>query len=100
VNSPIKYWRSTKNWQKYLGKTGRVITATRIHSGPEGFEKQSPYWVGIIQLENGEKITGQIKVKNQKLKVKTNDKVVGVLRISREVGKDEVVEYGVKWKII
>ncbi len=100
MNSSIKYWRSTKNWPNYLGKTGWVITATQIHSGPEGFEKQSPYWAGIIQLENGERVTGQIKLKAQSSKLKAKEKVVGILRKSREVREEAVVEYGVKWKVV
>ena len=96
---PIKYWREAKNHHKYLGKKGKIISFTRISAGPAGFEKQTPYWAGIIELENGERVAGQIKVRDQESEIKIGAKVIGVLRKMGDVGEESVVEYGIKWKI-
>ena len=99
MNSPIKTWRNSKNQHKYLGKKGKIVSFTQINAGPVGFENQTPYWAGIIELEDGERIAGVlIAVRNQK--PKASNKTIGILRIMRDVGEEEVVEYGVKWKII
>jgi uncharacterized protein len=43
-----------------LEYTGEVITFTIIRVAPQGFEKQSPYALGIIELDGGGRITTQI----------------------------------------
>lgn len=45
-----------------LPKTGKLLTYTIIHVAPPQFQGIIPYAVGIIQLENGLKIPGMIKM--------------------------------------
>jgi hypothetical protein len=97
--SPIKIWREARRRYRYLGKVGRLASFTRIRQGPAGFEKQTPYWAGIIEFRNNEKITGQIVgVKGKKLRL--GMKVEGVLRRLGAVEKKGVIEYGVKFKVV
>jgi hypothetical protein len=93
----VPIWRRTKEISTYFGKKGRVESFTRILQAPAGFEKQTPFWVGIIKFSNGKKVTAQL-VDGKKIKV--GSKVVGVLRRIRTAEKDEVVEYGIKYKLI
>lgn len=44
-----------------LGGRGRVETFTVIHVAPEEFRDQVPYTVAIVKLEEGARITGQVK---------------------------------------
>ena len=113
--SPIKSWRNSKNQHKYLGKKGKIVSFTQINAGPAGFENQTPYWAGIIKLESGERVAGQIKVlsfgssnsrsakKEREINFATTlagARVIGILRKMRDVGEEDVVEYGIKWRIL
>lgn len=40
---------------------GIVYTETVVHSAPPAFEKDVPYQVAIVTLENGERVTGRIE---------------------------------------
>lgn len=93
INSPVKVWRNHKKVKKYLNLKGVVLAWTKIFSAPFGFEKQAPYFVAIVKLENGEKITTMVVDSSS---LKTGDKVKTVLRRMKDVGKDEVIEYGIK----
>jgi uncharacterized OB-fold protein len=44
-----------------LPKTGRLLTYTIIHVAPTQFQCMAPYAVGIVQLEDGVKISGMIR---------------------------------------
>jgi uncharacterized OB-fold protein len=39
---------------------GKLLTYTIIHIAPHQFQNASPYAIGIIQLENGNKLPGMI----------------------------------------
>jgi uncharacterized OB-fold protein len=43
-----------------LEYNGEVLTYTVIRVAPQGFEKQSPYALAVIQLEGGGRITTQV----------------------------------------
>lgn len=96
MTAVVQIWRRAKKIGKYLGKKGKVESFTRILQAPAGFEKQTPFWVGIVKFPNGEKITAQL-VDGKGIRV--GSKVVGVLRRIGTVEKSEVVEYGVKFKL-
>jgi uncharacterized OB-fold protein len=56
-----------------LEYTGELLTFTIIRVAPSGFEKQSPYAIGIIELKGGGRITTQITdipVENVKIGMK------------------------------
>ena len=40
---------------------GAVYTETVVHSAPPAFEKDVPYQVAIVTLENGERVTGRVE---------------------------------------
>jgi uncharacterized OB-fold protein len=43
-----------------LSGRGEVVTYTVVRVAPEGFEKETPYVVAIVKLEEGPRITSQI----------------------------------------
>jgi uncharacterized OB-fold protein len=43
-----------------LAESGRILTYTIIHVPPAGFEDQSPYALGIAELDDGVKLTAQV----------------------------------------
>lgn len=95
--TPIVIWReSKKNFQR-LGQKGELVSFTKIHTPVKDFVKQRPYWVGIIKLKDGEKITAQLVVEGRLPKI--GKEVIGVLRRLRVQDEDSIIEYGVKFKV-
>lgn len=82
-----------------ISKYGKLITWSEVTAPPEGYEKYRPYIVGIIELENGEKLTGQI-VNSSMSELKHGDKLKAVFRKYYEDGEDGIIHYGLKWKKI
>ena len=70
---------------QFSGK-GKIYTYSIIRSAPDDFKKSAPYAVAVIELEEGAKLTG--------------DDVEMVFRRIREDGKDGVISYGYKFKVI
>lgn len=81
---------------KLRGK-GEIVTYTIIHVGPEAFEKQVPYPVAIIKLEEGPQITAQIVDCNID-EVKIGMKVENTFRRIQEDGYTGAIYYGYKFK--
>lgn len=93
MKSAIQVWRRQKTNYQNLGKTGVVVSKTRIIEAPMGFSGQ--YWVVMVELGENTRAVGQWA---SEAEPKIGMKVVGVLRRIGEEGQAEVVEYGVKWK--
>ncbi len=81
---------------KFSGK-GEVITYTIIHSGPEDFQKQVPYIMSIVQLDEGPKITAQI-VDCDINNINIGMKVESTFRKIQEDGYTGAIYYGYKFK--
>jgi uncharacterized OB-fold protein len=47
-----------------LPATGRLYSFTIVHVPPEGREAESPYALGIVELEGGARITARIDTKD------------------------------------
>ena len=43
---------SEMEWINYSGK-GKLLTYTRIHAAPTGFEDKAPYTIGVVDLVEG-----------------------------------------------
>jgi len=98
MSSPVKIWREAKNRYQYLDKTGKIVSLTKIQTPVTGFSAWVPYWVAVIELENGKMITAQLILGAKRPQV--GQRVVGVLRRLKKPEPEAVVEYGVKWKVI
>jgi uncharacterized OB-fold protein len=97
-SSPVKIWREAKARYQPLGKSGRLVSFTKVWQGPAGFETNSPYWVGMVRLKGNQKVIGQI-IRQREEKPKMGVKVKGVLRILNKGKEADVIEYGVKFKV-
>ena len=81
---------------KLSGK-GEVITYSIIHVGPEEFEKQVPYPIAVIKLDEGPQITAQI-VDCDINDVKIGMRVQSTFRRIQEDGYVGAIYYGYKFK--
>ena len=79
----------------FSGK-GNVYTYTKITAAPAGLELEAPYVVGIIELEEGPKVTAQIvDVNDDELKIGMPVKVM--FRRLRVDGNEGLIHYGYKF---
>ncbi len=46
---------------------GTLVTWTTIHVGPPSYEDNVPYTVGIVEFENGERLTGIVEIPVEEL---------------------------------
>ncbi len=79
-----------------LAEKGKVLTYTIIHVPPSQFSDQSPYVIGIVELEDGVKLTGQI-VDCDFSEVKTGMKVRPEFRKLFQEGHAGILCYGYKF---
>ena len=82
---------------KFAG-TGEVVSYTVIHSAPEGFEKETPYIMAIVKLDEGPKLTTQIVDCCDGQEVQIGMRVESVFRKIREGGSKGIIYYGFKFK--
>jgi hypothetical protein len=75
---------------------GKVETFTVIRVAPSGFGDEAPYAVGIVKLENGVKVTGQI-VDCAPEEIQIGDPVRLEFRRVRQDGESGVLCYGYKF---
>ena len=99
MNSPIVSWRNSQKRYHYLNKIGKIVCLTKIYTATKDFSKNVPYYVGIIEFETKERITGQI-VNEKEKEAKIGDSVIGIIRKGKETANDEIVEYLVKFKVL
>jgi hypothetical protein len=75
--------------------TGTVVTFTTIYTATEDFERQTPYNLAIIQLDEGPRLTGQIVC--LPIDVKIGMHVRPVFRILGKEGDRGIIYYGTKF---
>jgi uncharacterized protein len=80
-----------------LGGKGTVVTYTVIHDAPAQFELQKPYIMGIIQTDEGVRLTSQvIDVKPEDMRIGL--KVQATFRRLGQEGEAGVIHYGYKFR--
>jgi len=80
-----------------LGSKGKVVTYTIIYVAPEPFERQAPYPIAIIELDEGPRVTAQI-VDCELEDVKIGMRVQSTFRKIQEDGYIGAIHYGYKFK--
>lgn len=83
--------------KRFSGK-GKVYSFTEIRVAPKGMEIQVPYVMAIIELEEGARVTGQIV--NPVSDVSIGASVETVFRRIQEKGKEGLIHYGFKFKVV
>jgi len=79
--------------------TGKIISFTEVFVGPFGFDKETPYFLAIIELDNKAKILSQI-VDSEKEKIKIGAKVKKIFRKISDIDPEGAIAYGYKFKVI
>lgn len=95
--SPIKIWRRQKEIRQILNRTGKILTWTKIYTPGTDFKKYAPYPVILVELENKEKVYGQL-VDSEEKDLKIGARVISVLRKVRAATDDGVIAYGIKFR--
>jgi hypothetical protein len=80
-----------------LPEKGRLLTFSIVRSPPLNFEKTVPFILGIIELENGTRITSQLT------DVEPNEVTIGmhleaVFRKISEDGNAGIIQYALKFR--
>lgn len=100
----VRSWREQERRYRYLGKVGRLVSWTRVHTAPESFGGRCGYVVGIVEMKNGERAMGEVVGVSQyhgdTVSLRVGERVEGVLRRLYEDGKDGVISYGTKFRKI
>jgi uncharacterized OB-fold protein len=95
MNNTIATWRKTKELHSLLGKSGHIVVWTRVYVAPEGFTRQVPYIVAIIDFgKEGKKTLPVVDYDEEQLQV--GQKVITVVRRVGFPGKEDVITYGIK----
>lgn len=79
---------------KFKG-TGEIVTFTVVHSAAKGFEKQVPYILAIIKLDEGPCLTSQVICSKDKVCI--GMKVKSVFRKLGEESEKGMIYYGAKF---
>ena len=97
MHSPIANWRQKKKEYRYLDKIGKIISFTKIYNPPEGFGKL-PYYTALVGFRNGKKKSGQLVLEGKEPQI--GSKVKGIIRRIGVPNQKEIINYGIKFKLI
>lgn len=95
--SPVKVWRRQKEIRELLGKTGKIVTWTKIFVAPLQFKKYAPFPVVLVEFEDGRRLYGQL-VDFEEADLRSGKKVISILRKVRQASGEGVIAYGIKFK--
>ncbi len=87
---------SDKMKDKEMPKTGRIVTYTQLHEPLPGFEAQVPFYLALVELENGARVLTQV-VDSPDEAVKTGAKVKATVRRAKVEGESGQIIYGYKF---
>ena len=91
--------RKGKLVSKDMPREGKIISFTEVFVGPVGFENETPYFLALIDLENGVTLLSQI-VDSPREKIKTGARVKKMFRKIQDNDTEGVINYGYKFKVI
>lgn len=96
---PAHYYRQSKSWSKWIGKTGRVVGATLIRVAPPKFSRSAPYPLVIVEFSdpNSEKTQHTFVGVGHEI-FQIGDEVKCVLRRMGQVNQSGLIPYGIKVK--
>ncbi len=82
---------------KFSG-SGNILSYTTIHTAPDGFEKQAPYVIALIKLDEGPVISSQVVGNPESVAI--DKKVKMVFRKLNEDGRAGIINYGFKFELV
>ena len=84
---------------KIINGDGKIFSFTTLSAAPTGFSLDTPYVIGIIELDDGPKITAQI-VETEGKELKIGSKVEVVFRKLKEENEEGLLHYGYKFRLV
>ncbi len=97
--SPVKIWRRQKELKKIIGKRGRILTWTKIFVAGTDFKKMAPYYVVLVEFDDKSHGIGQL-VDIVDEKINTKSQVIALLRKVKDIREEDVIPYGIKFRLI
>ncbi len=83
---------------KFSGK-GRIYSYTTVYVAPEGYERNVPYVLAIVELDEGARVTGEI-VDAKEEDVEMGKRVEVVFRKLQQEDPEGVIHYGYKFRLL
>ncbi|MDV3293704.1 MAG: Zn-ribbon domain-containing OB-fold protein [Nitrososphaerales archaeon] len=83
---------------KEMPKSGKILTYTQLHEPLPGFEAQAPFFLAVVELENGARVLTQI-VDSSDEEVKTGARVRATIRRAKVDGESGQILYGYKFVV-
>ncbi|MDG6909387.1 MAG: Zn-ribbon domain-containing OB-fold protein [Nitrososphaerota archaeon] len=81
---------------KEMPQTGKILTYTQLHEPLPGFEAQAPFYLAVIELENGARVLSQV-VDSPEESVRTGARVRATVRRAMVDGDSGQIVYGFKF---
>lgn len=97
MTTPVKIHRNQKQTSILIGKKGRIIAWTMVRVAARLFNKQVPYPVVVVRLENKKQVIGQL-VDWQDEDLQMDKEVVAVLRRCGIEDETSVITYSIKFR--
>lgn len=91
---PAQYWRSTFQWQTWIGRKGKVVASTIIQIAPPELKEMAPYSYVIVDF--GDKKMEFMGIGHEQFA--EGDEVICVLRKLNIPNEKELIPYGIKVK--
>lgn len=96
ITTPVKLWRRQKQLSALIGKTGLLLHWTIIRVPAKAFFKEAPYPVVIVQMENNQKMIGQLVDWNPD-DLRVGRKLRAVLRRAAPETPESIISYIIKF---
>jgi len=80
-----------------LRPTGKIVTFSIVRAPPKGFEKEAPYPIAIVELDDGPRLTTQI-VDYEPEDLEIGRRVEACFRRIYVDGKEGIINYGLKFR--
>lgn len=87
---------SEKISDREMPRSGKIVTYTILHEPLPGFEAQAPFYLAVVELENGARMLSQV-VDSEPSAIVTGAKVKAEVRKVRVDGDSGQILYGYKF---
>lgn len=85
--------------EREMPKTGKLLSYTKVFVGSKGFEYETPYYLALIELDNGAKLLSQL-VDSQDEVIKIGARVEKCFRKIYDTKAHGPIGYGYKFKVV
>ncbi|MBP9690591.1 OB-fold domain-containing protein [Candidatus Woesebacteria bacterium] len=97
MQQAVRVWRQQQKDKKSIGRSGVILSWTEISVAPPRFESSLPYTIVLVEYETKERVYGQL-VDFEDAERLIGARVTSILRRSGDVGPEDVIEYGIKFR--